>query len=635
MKSLRSVSVLSIIVVLIFSAGALFGNFIFVPEMRHFLERNDESIELTQKQLGNMEIAVRVLNNIYGIIKRDGVVALTENQHLAYHDNVAFHAKAVEQMEQLLLDFRENLQRMNQWSLRRHNDLVMGSMDIIEQIEYELSACVQLSLIEEVQPETIIALNEAHVLIIESVENLRLQNNVINKIIFKDIMIVINTVVILLIAFTALLGGIVIRFVTIDLRYIVSAFRAIERNHYDIEALPRIKMRFEEEKSIHNLVEDIMEESQFTSRVRDVLMQRFVVDDVISSLFDVVHERMGIDRIGIAFVDYHHQKIIAEYGVAHYDKILLGPGFEVGFEQTSLSRIITTKESFITPDLEEAFKEKPKSAALNLLRREGILSNMVVPLTMGDGVFGMIFFSSTKRNHFGDKELKLAEKIIYEVSGLLNRSYFTKVILSKITTSFSQLVDKKDNDTGDHIERMVQYAVAIAMGLREKNEPGYEITKRDILEIERNASVHDIGKVGVPDDILKKPAKLSPEEWTIMKTHVDIGADIFASLRAELRIFDDEFFKVAEEITRYHHEKWDGSGYPRGLKGQAIPLSARIVAIADVFDALSSKRVYKGAFGFEESVDIIREGSGHHFDPFIVTVFEENLKQIRHIYDRR
>ena len=164
----------------------------------------------------------------------------------------------------------------------------------------------------------------------------------------------------------------------------------------------------------------------------------------------------------------------------------------------------------------------------------------------------------------------------------------------------------KDTGTGEHIKRMSYYAAAIArqMGLDENTIEG----------ILYAAPMHDIGKVGIPDRILTKPGKLDPDEWEIMKKHPLIGAKILAGS-------DVEFIQLAETIAHYHQEKWDGSGYPEHLKGTQIPLTSRIVSIADVFDALTSKRPYKEAFTTEVSLDIIREGRGSHFDPDVVDAF--------------
>jgi putative two-component system response regulator len=164
----------------------------------------------------------------------------------------------------------------------------------------------------------------------------------------------------------------------------------------------------------------------------------------------------------------------------------------------------------------------------------------------------------------------------------------------------------KDENTGAHIKRMSRYSAAVArrMGLDENT----------IETILYAAPMHDLGKIGIPDVILLKPAKLEPVEWEIMKLHTVIGSRI-------LQGSDAEFIRLGETIAQSHHEKWDGSGYPVGLKGTEIPIAGRIVAIADVFDALTSKRPYKEPFSVEESLAIIREGRGTHFDPDVVDAF--------------
>jgi len=169
-----------------------------------------------------------------------------------------------------------------------------------------------------------------------------------------------------------------------------------------------------------------------------------------------------------------------------------------------------------------------------------------------------------------------------------------------------------DNDTGVHIWRMAAYATRLA------EECGWGF-KSKLLELA--APMHDTGKIGISDTILRKPAPLTPDEWVIMKTHPEIGYEI-------LNRGHSPVFKMAAEIARYHHEKWDGSGYPHGLSGEAIPESARIVAITDVFDALTMERSYKKAWSVEESIAEIKRGSGKHFDPRLVNKFEKILPDI-------
>jgi putative two-component system response regulator len=170
----------------------------------------------------------------------------------------------------------------------------------------------------------------------------------------------------------------------------------------------------------------------------------------------------------------------------------------------------------------------------------------------------------------------------------------------------SMASEYKDEDTGTHIKRMSRYCAAVArrMGLDENT----------IETILYAAPMHDVGKIGIPDMILLKPAKLDPVEWEVMKLHTVIGAKI-------LKGSDAEFIRMGETIALCHHEKWDGSGYPGGLKGMEIPVAARITAIADVFDALTSKRPYKEPFSEEKSLAIIMEGKGSHFDPDVVVAF--------------
>jgi putative two-component system response regulator len=170
----------------------------------------------------------------------------------------------------------------------------------------------------------------------------------------------------------------------------------------------------------------------------------------------------------------------------------------------------------------------------------------------------------------------------------------------------SMASEYKDENTGAHIKRMSHYAAAVARSLG--------LDENTIETILYAAPMHDLGKIGIPDLILMKPVKLEPVEWEIMKQHTVIGAEI-------LKGSDAEFIRLGEAIAQYHHEKWDGSGYPNSLKGKEIPIAGRIAAIADVFDALTSKRPYKEPFSLEKSLAIIREGRGSHFDPDVVDAF--------------
>lgn len=184
----------------------------------------------------------------------------------------------------------------------------------------------------------------------------------------------------------------------------------------------------------------------------------------------------------------------------------------------------------------------------------------------------------------------------------------------------ASLAETRDNETGNHIRRTQNYVKALAEHLRDHPRFLAYLTDRQIELLFKSAPLHDIGKVGIPDRILLKPGKLTAEEFEIMKTHTTIGRD--AIVRAERQFgVSVEFLQCAKEIAYGHQEKWDGSGYPLGAAGDAIPISARLMAVADVYDALISRRVYKAPMTHAEAVDWIVLGRGRHFDPDIVDAF--------------
>jgi putative two-component system response regulator len=174
----------------------------------------------------------------------------------------------------------------------------------------------------------------------------------------------------------------------------------------------------------------------------------------------------------------------------------------------------------------------------------------------------------------------------------------------------------RDKETGMHIRRIQEYSALLG------RKWGLDDERCGLLFLA--SAMHDLGKIGIPDSILLKPGKLTPEEWEIMKTHTEIGAQGLANSRFKL-------IQMAEIIARYHHERWDGSGYPCGLKGEDIPIEARIVSIVDSFDAMLSVRPYKKAMPLEEVLDIIREGRGKHYDPDIVDVFMAHIAEFKEV----
>jgi putative two-component system response regulator len=198
--------------------------------------------------------------------------------------------------------------------------------------------------------------------------------------------------------------------------------------------------------------------------------------------------------------------------------------------------------------------------------------------------------------------------------------------------ALASLAETRDNETGNHIRRTQGYVELLARSLAQYDSYRPRLSADTIDILVKAAPLHDIGKVGIPDHILNKPGPLTPDEWEIMKQHTVIGAkSIEHAMIGEADHTPLAFLHVAMDIADAHHEKWDGSGYPNGTQGDAIPLAARLMALADVFDALISRRVYKPAFSHEEAKRIILEGRGSHFEPILVDIFVERFDDFRAI----
>jgi putative two-component system response regulator len=200
--------------------------------------------------------------------------------------------------------------------------------------------------------------------------------------------------------------------------------------------------------------------------------------------------------------------------------------------------------------------------------------------------------------------------------------------------AMGSLAETRDNETGNHLRRTQHYMSALGEAIRDHPRFEEDFSDETIELLKKSAPLHDIGKVGIPDNILLKPGKLSPEEFEVMKRHTTLGRDAIIGAEALLDS-PASFLRHAREIAWCHHEKWDGTGYPQGLRGEETPASARLMAIADVYDALISKRVYKAAIPHDTAVSIIREGSGSQFDPDVVSVFlaiSDRFKEIASTY---
>ncbi|MFN0118732.1 MAG: HD domain-containing phosphohydrolase [Elusimicrobiota bacterium] len=242
--------------------------------------------------------------------------------------------------------------------------------------------------------------------------------------------------------------------------------------------------------------------------------------------------------------------------------------------------------------------------------------------TAKDSVLGVFQVLNRKdQKSFDKQDEELLTMIADQASAHIENAQLYQEIRKVTQETIIRLaaaVEFKDHDTRAHLWRMSQYSAIIA------REMGFENEWVENLRLA--APMHDIGKIGVPDAILNKPGKLDPQEWEEMKKHPLYGADI-------LKDAENELMQMSATIALCHHEKWDGSGYPRGISGEAIPIEARIATLADVFDALTSKRVYKASFSLEDTLKIVDENTGKHFDPKVVEAFYKSLPKVKAIME--
>ena len=229
--------------------------------------------------------------------------------------------------------------------------------------------------------------------------------------------------------------------------------------------------------------------------------------------------------------------------------------------------------------------------------------------------------------HLYDSFCKTISETDNYIEDIQNKGRLINKMQNGLILVLADIVESRDKCTGDHIKKTAAYTRIIMNHLREMGKYTDILTDEYIEDVVNSAPLHDIGKIKIPDSILNKPGKLTDEEFDIMKTHTTAGAEIIDG--AMELVSESGYLKEAKNLAFYHHEKWNGMGYPKGLKEDEIPLSARIMAVADVFDALVSRRSYKEPFTFEKAMSIIVEGSGNHFEPAIVDAFVAAKDEVR------
>ncbi len=357
----------------------------------------------------------------------------------------------------------------------------------------------------------------------------------------------------------------------------------------------------------------------------------------LSLIFKTFRSYVPYEYIGVAtFVGYRGTRLVASWGESDgsfpgLPERLKDRAYDIGI--TTLGPILESGHPRIINDLEAYAAGRPPREYTEILLEAGIRSSITLPLTVNGKALGFLFFSSRVKEAYNDLHVGFLRNIRNAIGLAFEKDIFVDELVYGSTLALAKMAEARDEDTADHLDRMREYTVLLAKLLVADGARCAAVDGEFLHEIERFSPMHDIGKVGIRDGVLLKPAKLDPAEWEHMKTHTTYGADVLREAENNVSRGGKTLFGMGIRIAEGHHERWDGSGYPKGLSGEAIPLEARIVSVADVLDALTTRRPYKEPFGFEESVGIMREGAGSHFDPEIFRVFEENVDSFRAMFE--
>ena len=372
----------------------------------------------------------------------------------------------------------------------------------------------------------------------------------------------------------------------------------------------------------------ICQEILFERQIREIDIHGDL-DHVLIKLRQILKKEMVCDRIGLAFLD-RKGELSTETTYSNFHDIQMEKIFSASVDGTLLENLLGDRKSLIINDLADFAQNHDVSQPARTVIQEGYRSSIVIPIRFEGHKVGYVI-ALRKDGEFSVKDSSFGSRVVELLKHKLYMEYILQYIVAHTSLAFVKLLHERDNETAFHIQRMTHYSSIIARKYIEKNR---DVSARLIREIRWFAPLHDIGKIGIPDHVLMKPYKLNDEEWERMQDHVLIGERVIRQISDDISEYLSlSLMDTAVDIIGSHHEKYDGTGYPRGRKGEEIPLAGRIVALADVFDALTSKRAYKEAYSFNKAVHIMKNSMEGHFDPEVFTCFLECLDEIEKVFE--
>ena len=357
------------------------------------------------------------------------------------------------------------------------------------------------------------------------------------------------------------------------------------------------------------------------------------LSDTLCFIFEEFRDFLPLDWVGILATSPDKRGVALDRMHADHS-IALREGDIFADPDSHFDALLRAAEPLPIPNLEHYVQQHPDARFASQLQQNGLGAAVYLPLSSTPDGGMMLVFAAREACAYSDEHLEWLANIAGQVKHSVERTVVMEDLVISAVSGLAKLAESRDPETGDHLVRMSLYSVIIAEQLALDSDYQSQLDTNTIRDIFRFAPMHDIGKVGIKDEILLKPGRLTPEERAEMEEHPTIGGQVLRRSEAQMNAHGHSVFTVGIEIAECHHEKFDGSGYPNGLTGQEIPLSARIVAAADVFDALTSKRPYKGAWPIEKAMKLLREESGGHFDPQVIDAAEASLPRMLEVYER-
>jgi HD-GYP domain-containing protein (c-di-GMP phosphodiesterase class II)/HAMP domain-containing protein len=368
-------------------------------------------------------------------------------------------------------------------------------------------------------------------------------------------------------------------------------------------------------------------------RLTDQINRAASLDESLQFVFAEFRALLPLEWIAMISLDATGEQFVLERCYAE-GETRVKEGERFAAEGSLLARALLQDKPLYIDDLERMAAENPQAQFAARLCADGYRSVLFFPLG-GEGRWSaLLAFAARERGAYNREHLELLGNIAAQVSHSFEKTVVTENLVISAITGLASLAESRDPETGDHLLRMARYSAMVAEELGREGKYADQINGETVRAILSFAPMHDIGKVGIEDRILLKPGRLDEVERSEMERHPLIGAEVLRRCEAQMNAVGHSVFQIGIEIAESHHEKYDGSGYPHGLTGEAIPLAARIVAVADVFDALTSRRPYKEAWPVERALSLLQQESGHHFDPLVVAALQRVLPRIMVVYER-